>query len=397
MILSGLKPNGYLSFIGFLLLSFITHSFANELGQLEAKHLKKISYDLEDHAKRSEDIKVKNYLFNLSKEFYEKAQNMGEQKIESTTQTQKLLFKLGKGLTGTSVFLAKPFLGTVGFFKGVFQKEDKNKDAYHVMKFILNNDSRLKLLYKNSGTFKNYLMKFEQEVSQIFIDKTVLVIQDAIHSLFQLDIERDIVLKTIGLSAPKGTLTINEVLGDKIYNIDQSELKASLINEHPQFQDIKPIVGKIYDEDIIDLIVKPTLEIDVDYESVFERSVIKLHEGIIAFGGQLFLPKLALSIISKSLGSFTFAVTIISDLAASISATVCLKSKKVAYMMENKNEDYVNFCSYVVNRSAYQLSKSRAKGYVKGKNLRFKIKKMFKPKKKKSKEQTESLDAMTIE
>ena len=37
------------------------------------------------------------------------------------------------------------------------------------------------------------------------------------------------------------------------------------------------------------------------------------------------------------------------------------------------DEDLKNFCSYVVNRTAYELNKSRAKGYVSGKKFHAKV------------------------
>jgi hypothetical protein len=46
-----------------------------------------------------------------------------------------------------------------------------------------------------------------------------------------------------------------------------------------------------------------------------------------------------------------------------------------------KDKDLSSFCSFVVNRSAYQLMKSRAKGYVSGKSIRAKVEKKIKERK----------------
>ena len=48
-------------------------------------------------------------------------------------------------------------------------------------------------------------------------------------------------------------------------------------------------------------------------------------------------------------------------------------NKKIKAQIESGDEDIVDFCSYVVNKSAYLISKSRARGYVKGKNFKRKF------------------------
>jgi hypothetical protein len=72
---------------------------------------------------------------------------------------------------------------------------------------------------------------------------------------------------------------------------------------------------------------------------------------------------------------------------------MCTVSKKGKKKLESGDVGFINFCSYVVNKSAYVLSRSRARGYVSGKNFRRtlikkteKLKRKLRGKNKKNKE-----------
>ena len=97
--------------------------------------------------------------------------------------------------------------------------------------------------------------------------------------------------------------------------------------------------------------------------------------------GGAIVPTLAMRIVSTAISNALFITTFANEVATGASLYVCKKNKKS--MMDSGDTSMQNFCSHVVNKSLYLLSKSRAKGFVSGKRAKLKFKKMQERKKRK--------------
>jgi UDP-N-acetylglucosamine:LPS N-acetylglucosamine transferase len=109
---------------------------------------------------------------------------------------------------------------------------------------------------------------------------------------------------------------------------------------------------------------------------------------------QIFGPKIVLGLISSSLGGIYAIPVIAADIGTGISVAICMQNKTQEKF--EKDKDLSAFCSYVVNRSAYQLMKSRAKGYVAGKKLRAKIEKKIQDRKERRTKRREEKAKQTL-
>src|SRR5690606_6977973 len=101
-----------------------------------------------------------------------------------------------------------------------------------------------------------------------------------------------------------------------------------LINDHPEYQELKPLLGEFDQSDMEDFLLDGTVETDLNVDAILSGSRIKLGEAIGAFAGGLFIPRAVLGVVSKSLGSFVGTTTLIADLGFAASASMCLAHEK---------------------------------------------------------------------
>jgi hypothetical protein len=365
----------------------ILHKIADQFRKTSEYVSKKVSPNEEKrNARKAKRLARKNARItkrNSKREKRQKSISDG-----SASKFTKVLYSIGKGSSDVANAISKPFINSAGFLTGFFQKEAKNKEATNFMKFIIQNEEVFDDVYKNTGTIANFAVKFKAKIEDVISKKTVIVLSDTIFELTGERLEDKVILKTIGVDpyAQNSEIpTIGQKVQNKIFKVDPSKLKASLINEHPEFQSIRSIVGDVQVDELAEMLLNPSFEADLDYNVVLGGSKIKLHEGIIAYAGRFFLPKMALNLISSSVSSVVLGISAAASTFDIIGIAACTLHKgNIRKLNDDSDQDLKDFCSYMVNKAVYELSKSRAKGYVAGKNSKSKfnkfIKKTFKSK-----------------
>lgn len=350
--------------------------------EVKASDLDKASDELAKEAQSEQDPKKRNLLQKLSLEFKKMSQGAKELfKKKEGKKKKKINIKtigraVGKGATFVSTQTARPFINAAGFLTGFFEKPEKNEEAVAFLNFILNHDEDLKDVYKEASTPEDYLNKLQAKIDEILVLKSAIILQDTLATLGQ-PVAIGCVLKTLGVEPYATDTSISDLehVVDMLA-INAEEIKPELINEHPEFQELKPLVGELNQEQTMDLLLNGSLELDVDGDAILNGSRIKLGEAVGAYAGQLFLPKMVTGIVSKSLGGIVGATTLVADLGFAASASMCLAHKKTKEKV-GVDPEVTEFCSYIVNKSAYVLSRSRAKGYVAGKKFKVKAKRFF--------------------
>ncbi len=264
---------------------------------------------------------------------------------------------LGKGATWISTITAKPFMSASGFITGLFEKKDKNQDILALYKFLLNHQAEFDDLYLEAGTPDEMMSLIIAKMEEITEQKKVLIVHDLLASL-GIKRERSDKLEDYALTA------------EEIASIDLSKLDPSLINNHPAYAELRPILGDVSEQDLEDIVVSNYFDKAMSFEN-YQETQPKAYEALITVLGKTIAPRVALNVVSKSLSGIYGWVTIPADIGTGVSAAICLQDETVSKF--KADDDLRSFCSYVTNRSMYQLTKSRAKGYVAGKNSRAKI------------------------
>lgn len=350
--------------------------------EVKASDLDKAADDLAKEAQKEQDPQKRNLLQKLSLELKKMSQGAKELfKKKDGKKKKKVNIKtigraVGKGATFVSTQTTRPFINAAGFLTGFFEKPEKNQEALAFLNFILNHDDELKDVYKNASTPEDYLEKLQEKIDEILVLKSAIILQDTLATLGQ-PVAIGCVLKTLGVEPYASDTSISDLehVVDMLA-INAEEIKPDLINHHPEFQELRPLVGDLDEEQMMDLLLNGSLELDLDGEAILNGSRIKLGEAIGAYAGQLFLPKMVIGVVSKSLAGFVGTTTLVADLGFAASASMCLAHKKTKEKV-GVDPEVTEFCSYVVNKSAYVLSRSRAKGYVAGKKFKVKAKKFF--------------------
>lgn len=338
-----------------------------------------ISKRLEDEAMKESDLSKREILLSVAK-------NLNDGDKENSKKKKKLSLKkvgmaIGKGSTFVGVQTARPFIAMAGFFTGLFQKKDKDKEAYYFLKFLLNHEKEFRNIYKEASDIYDYADKMQEKVEEILAVKSANILHDALVTLGQ-PVEKCSVLKTMGVepyASDKEVLGLEEVLD--ISKINAEDIKPELINEHKEYQELRMLLGDFDQEKIEDLILSGSFDLDFDEEKILEGARIKGYEGGVGLGSQVILPATILGSISSVAGGVIGGVTIAADLGLAVSASMCLFHKKTRDQI-GVDRDITEFCSYVINKSAFVISRSRARGFVAGKNFREKISKIFKKKEK---------------
>jgi hypothetical protein len=381
----------------FLLSAFSYNAFASDVVvemptggtvEISAEDMEMVAKDLDDEAEKSEDKKKKNYLKKIAQSFSSYADQLREKRekrLANLTDEQKekrkirklkfhkVLRGIGYGATWVSINTARPFMSSAGFLTGLFQKPDKDKEAFYFLQFFLNHSQEFDNLYKEVGTFEEYAQAFQHKMEEIIILKAGLILNDAMREITGDEMPIEVIYKSIGVEPYASDENIKTIIESiDIFDIDESKIHPSLINEHPEYQELRPLLGDVTMDDVLNLIMKQDFPVDVEPAAILGGSTPKLYEGLMAYMGKLILPKLIISKVSASAASWVTTIGVVADIGAVTSALVCSLHKKTKDAMESDAE-VKEFCSYVVNQSAYKLVKARAKGFVAGKKFRKKL------------------------
>lgn len=271
---------------------------------------------------------------------------------------KRFVRKLGKGAAWISTTTAKPFMAAAGFVKGAVEKESTNQELVALYQFFLNHEEEFNDLYLEAGTPEEMIELMLLKVEEITERKSRIIMKDF---LAQLGVNKEI----------PADLAEFELTPEEIASIDPEKMDVAYINNHPEYKELRPILGDITKEDLMDIVTSGYLDRAISFDNV-KSAVPSIPEAVGTIVGQLFVPKMALGIVSNTLAGLYFTPVVAANIGTGVSAAICLK-KETQDKFKN-DDDLKSFCSYVVNRTGYELKKSRAKGYVAGKKFHSKIK-----------------------
>lgn len=359
----------------------MSHGFAQtevkEVSQSDREH---VALDLEKEADSGKhDKKTTRLLRKVAKSFKKASQDISvelktlddcvncesSQKTKGEVVVTNLGRKLGKASAWLTTTTTKPFMNAAGFLTGLFEKKDKNQDIIALYKFFLNHSKEFDKLYQEAGTPEEMIELMLAKMEEIVEKKSHVILRDY---LKELGIKREI----------PADLSDFELTEEEIASIDMTKVTPDFINNHPEYQEVKPIVGAVTQEELNDIIQSGYFDKSIGFEN-YKAAMPRIHEAAGAIVAQVFAPKIVLGIVSKSLAGLYAVPVIIADIGTGVSTAICLQNETQAKFEADK--DLRSFCSYVVNRSSYELMKSRAKGYVAGKNSRAKIEQKIKERK----------------
>jgi hypothetical protein len=239
-----------------------------------------------------------------------------KEKSETKVLVTKTARTLGRSSSWLSTVTAKPFLIVAGFFVGVTERKDKNADSAALYQFFLNHVKEFDQIYLEVGTSEEM-----DELILITIDNILEKKAHTIHSDY---------LAHLGLP------------------IDTAKVNPDFINNHPEYAEIKGIVGEVKKGQL---------------------------EEIIKFG----------YFDNFSIENFAIALNRIhekSSMVLGISGSCVNKNNQKKF---ESDKELKEFCSYVINSSNQQLLISKAKGYTGGKKLRAQIEQKLKASKERRK------------
>lgn len=324
--------------------------------EISQDDIHRLSADLERESKNKEyDKETRKALKKVSKMFA--AEQLQDGQPQKLNFFQKAGRTLGKGAAWVTTKTSKPFINASAFLTGFFEKSDKNKDVVALYQFFLNHQAEFDDLYKEAGTPQEMAALMIEKSEQIVDKKTDIILKDFIKYLDP------------SIEIPEGECDLSEL---DLSNVDASKIKPDYINNHPEFAELKSIVGEVTQQELDDMIETGYVDKKLSFSN-YKAALPKIHEGVMTVAGQIFIPKMVLGIISKSLASWYATPVILADIGTAVSSVICLSEKTQEKFESDK--DLAGFCSYVVNKSGYELMKSRAKGYVAGKKLKIKLKK----------------------
>src|SRR5690606_24158347 len=86
-----------------------------------------------------------------------------------------------------------------------------------------------------------------------------------------------------------------ELTDEEVAKVDLSKLDVSFINNHPEYQEVKPFLGDMTTQQLKDVIESGYLDQTVSFEN-FKGALPKTHEMATTLVGQIFAPKIALGV-----------------------------------------------------------------------------------------------------
>jgi hypothetical protein len=256
-------------------------------------------------------------------------------------------------------------MSAAGFLTGVFEKKEKNQDIVALYQFFLNHAQEFDNLYLEAGSPEEMVEVIVAKMEEIVKKKSHIILKDY---LVSLGIKKEI----------PDDLSDFELSEEEISSIDMDKVTPDFINNHAEYQEVKLIIGEVTQEELTDIIISGYFDKSIGFDN-YKAALPKIHEGAITIVAQIFAPKIVLGLISSSLAGLYALPVLAADIGTGVSTAICMQQETKDKFAKDK--DLSAFCSYVVNRSAYQLMKSRAKGYVSGKSLRAKIEKKIKERK----------------
>jgi len=299
---------------------------------------------------------TKKYIENVADGFKPQRPLTRREKIKSFFK------KVGRGMGRGSAWLTtatlKPFIATGAFFKGFAEDPGKGKTATAVYRFFMKYKSHFDDLYLEAGTPEEFGQLAMEEAQEILEQKSTVIIKD--------------LMKSIGLNKEFKSISDLNLTPMELAQIDLSKLNVDLINNHPEYQDIRPLLGDVTNEQVKNLILSGRLDQTLDFNK-FQEAIPHPAEAIAAVLGQAVVAPVTLSVISGVVGGLYTAPVLAADIGTGVSVYYCLKDS--TRQRFNENADLKSFCSYVTNRSSYELAQVRAKGYLAGKTMRENIKK----------------------
>ncbi len=348
----------------------MNQGYAQELQEVSQEHKDSISQSLDKAAEGDKhDSKTKELIKKVSNAIKESSDKMvieikkldDCENCTGKTKGQIIVRNVGRDLGKASAWLttttSKPFMVAAGFVTGLFEKKEKNKEIVSLYHFFLNHSKDFDQIYVKAGAPDEMVELMLGEMEEILKKKTHIILKDF---LVSVGITREL---------PED-LSNFQLTDEEIASIDMDKVSADFINNHAEYAELKPIIGPVTDQELNDFIMTGYFDKSIGFDN-YKAALPKIHEGALTIVGQVAGPQVVLGVISSSLSSLYATPVIAADIGTGISAAICMQ-KSTQEKFEN-DQDLKAFCSYVVNKSAYQLMKSRAKGYLAGKSLREKI------------------------
>jgi len=330
-----------------------------------------VAQELEREAESAKhDNKTKKFLKSVAKAF-KGSESVDEVDVDpkkedcsdcSKKQKAKNLLtkigrKLGKGAAWVTTKTAKPFMTASSFVKGAVEKKDKNQELIALYEFFLNHQDEFDKLYLEAGTPEEMLELMIAKMEEIMEQKSRIIMKDF---LAHIGIKKEI---------PED-MSDFELTADEIASIDMSKVDPAFINSHPEYKEVKPLIGEMTEQDLTDIIESGYFDKAISFEN-YEAALPNPYEIAGTIVGQIFVPKIALGVVSSTLAGLYVAPVVAAQIGTGVSTAICL-DKGTQSKFENDN-DLKMFCSYVVNKTGYELLKGRAKGYVAGKKFHVKV------------------------
>jgi hypothetical protein len=363
-------------FLAMMLL--MNQGYSQEVREVTQAEKDAVAQDLEKEADSGKhDNKTKMILKKVAKSFKESSEKIVievkklddcdtcENKTKGQVIVRNVGRKLGKASSWLTTTTSKPFMSAAGFLTGLFEKKEKNQDIVALYQFFLNHSQEFDSLYLEAGTPEEMVEVIVAKMEEIVKKKSHIILKDY---LVSLGIKREI----------PDDLSDFELTEEEIASIDMDKVTPDFINNHAEYQEVKLIIGAVTQEELTDIIISGYFDKSIGFDN-YKAALPKIHEGAITIVAQIFGPKIVLGLISSSLAGLYTLPVLAADIGTGVSTAICMQQETKDKFAQDK--DLSAFCSYVVNRTAYQLMKSRAKGYVSGKSLRAKIEKKIKDRK----------------
>lgn len=321
----------------------------HQVKTFDVKEGEALSVEIDKNAEQVTDSKSKKLLNKIS------------ERLKDPTAYKKFARSMGKGSTFLAVHTLKPFIQVSSFATGFFEKPEKNQDVVGLYKFLLKHQVDLDPLVKESATPEEFATMISLKIEDIILEKTAIISKDIIKK----------VLPNVVIPENLEDLDLSNV---DLSEIDLDKLDPALVNDHPEYADIKFLLGDLTQEELIEMIEIGGISKEADSERLL-KALPKIHELSAGLFGQLVIPGAVLGAFVSGLGAVYTVPVIAADVGALISALVCTQKEIDDKFL--KDEDLKKFCSYVTNWSSYELMKSRMKGYNAGKKLKPKYKEMM--------------------
>jgi hypothetical protein len=373
--------------------------FASSLGSAvyadssapSAEDLLRVAYDLDREQDSSRHtFQTKEMMRKVSEEIKSlaldgaDAAEANEAPVDCPQEKRSLLTRIGRGVGRGAVWLSvqtlKPFVKAGSFTTGLLEKQEKNQDILALYNLLLKNSAQFDELYKEAGTPEEFVNLLILSFQQLMEKKSNIILRD---TLIAMD---------LGVVIPQNIADMNWSLVD-MDKLDPSKIDPKLINDHPEFEDLKPIIGEFTSGKIADIFLNASFDPEISLGNPKE-ALPKIHElagGVVA---QIIAPQIILGKISGSLASLYALPVLAADAGLGISIAVCLNKNTQAKFESDK--DLRQFCSTATNWSSYQIMKSRASGYVSGKKFKVKLQEWNKKRKLKREERKRAREASRV-